>query len=240
MSEEDPGELSELSRRLLLRAREGDPPAEALAGLRRSVLSAIVTGGGGGSGGGPAAHPASVAPHRAMRAPLVVGSALTLAIVGASVWVARGSIPGGSERGAAPSEPGAGAVALDPRREDPAITPRAAIVDPPEVVVEAAPMPGSSREATADRDDEGGYVESIRRAVDRDPSRALRMSRRHAALFPRGLLGEEVAALEVESLARAGRHDDARALAEAFFGRHPESAYRRRIDRALAAIGERE
>lgn len=232
MSDQDPVELTELSRTLLRRAREGDPAPAELEELRRAVLAKM--GPGGGSGGTPASRP---------RSPVLIaaGAAGVIALlVGGYV--------------------GVGALTARPEQDtasviEPSASPRSA-----SRASEVAPSPGSvppqvapdqralarahtARDETARRDegdarDEAAYVESIRRALETDATRALRLARRHRALFPDGLLGEEAEALEVESLARLGRGEQAASRARDFFERHPSSPYRRRLERAMAAPAE--
>ncbi|HEY2509980.1 MAG TPA: hypothetical protein VGI39_03965, partial [Polyangiaceae bacterium] len=70
----------------------------------------------------------------------------------------------------------------------------------------------------------------------RDPAGALAGLDRYAATFPSGALAEEAEALRVESLAAAGRGDDARSLGARFRSAHPSSLLQPAVDDALRSI----
>jgi hypothetical protein len=196
--------LSARARGILDAARSGDPSPEALSALRARVIPPA----GGGSGLAPAA-----------------GSGLMLRVAALGVGVVALGVLIAWPR----SEP---PPVVEPPLVAPAPAPSAPAADPlPLVAPVVAPAEDRALEPEPPMD-EARYLESIRRALDRQPARALRLARRFPALYPDGLLAEEAAALEVEALARTGA--DARALAETFASRYPRSPYRRRIDRAIA------
>jgi hypothetical protein len=97
---------------------------------------------------------------------------------------------------------------------------------PPVDIVDA---PTSHRPAL----DEAEYIESVRRVIEVNPLRALRLTRAHSSRFSAPTLTEEAQALQVEALARLGRESDALRSAHVFFARYPETPYRRRIERVL-------
>jgi outer membrane protein assembly factor BamD (BamD/ComL family) len=72
--------------------------------------------------------------------------------------------------------------------------------------------------------------------VSGDTDTALRALDQHSRTFPRPMLGEERDALFVQALVRAGRYDQARARAEAFRRRNPQSLFLTAVDAAIASI----
>jgi hypothetical protein len=69
--------------------------------------------------------------------------------------------------------------------------------------------------------------------VSSDPSRALAMLEAYDREFPRGRLRDEREFLGVLALQRLGRHDEARARAEALLRRSPSGMYAPRLRRLL-------
>jgi hypothetical protein len=69
-----------------------------------------------------------------------------------------------------------------------------------------------------------------------DAARALRLTDRHRRAFSNPLLGEERDALEVQSLVKAGRYDEARARAAAFHKQAPGSLFSSVVDSAIESI----
>lgn len=205
-------ELSPLSRSVLSKAREQDPTPEAIEALRRALAPQLGGGGGGGGGGS--------APVRT-RARVWVGAgvATTLALlIGLAAW----------PRAEVPPTPVAPQSEMPPALPE-VVTPPAP-APPPVEAPERVPAPAPRAAATPD---EPAYIDSVRRALDTQPQRALRLARRHHERFPEGLLGEEAEVLEIEALARLGQREAAAARASAFYAQHQASPYRRRIDRAL-------
>jgi hypothetical protein len=72
--------------------------------------------------------------------------------------------------------------------------------------------------------------------VQGDPRRGLDRLERHRRLFPNPLLAEERDALQVQALVKAGRYDEAKASAEAFRKRTPESIFLPMVEAAIASI----
>lgn len=96
--------------------------------------------------------------------------------------------------------------------------------------VEAAP------EAALDLEAELRLVAGIRAALRRgDTDAALAAIAAHKRDFPGGALIQERSAHEVDALCAAGRADEARALADAFVRRWPESTHRARVAAACRA-----
>ncbi|HLK37318.1 MAG TPA: hypothetical protein VKU41_11240, partial [Polyangiaceae bacterium] len=72
--------------------------------------------------------------------------------------------------------------------------------------------------------------------VKGDARGALEVLERHRRAFPSPLLGEERDALQIQALVKAGRYDEARARAEAFRKRSPDSLFLPMVDAALGSI----
>jgi hypothetical protein len=72
-------------------------------------------------------------------------------------------------------------------------------------------------------------LDRARATLVRDPAAALRELDQHAAHFPDAALSAERELIAVDALQRLGRHDDARARADALLLRHPSSLYRSRL-----------
>jgi hypothetical protein len=68
------------------------------------------------------------------------------------------------------------------------------------------------------------------------PDRALARLDEHRVRFPDGMLGEERDAMAIEALVNAGHYDDARARADAFRARAPNSLFMATVDSAIASI----
>lgn len=211
---EEGDELSSLSRDVLAKAREGDPPPEAMDALRRALAPQL----GGGGGGGAAT------PRMQPRTWMWAAGSVTLAVMlSVAAW------PNAPEVASTPRRPmpEASRVEVVPTRVEPAPA-------TPETTPEQLAPPPRPR-----RENEPAYLDSIQRALESDPGRALRLAQRHHARFPEGLLGEEAEVLEIEAHARLGQLQLAQAGASAFYARHPSSPYRRRIDRALATPSQK-
>jgi hypothetical protein len=99
---------------------------------------------------------------------------------------------------------------------------------------EAALAPAATDPAQTLRDEQR-IIEAARAALaERSYDAALEALARHRARFAGGALAEERDALIVRALAASGRLERARAAAAAFERDHPESFYRRTLERALA------
>lgn len=99
----------------------------------------------------------------------------------------------------------------------------------PEVIEEAAP---SASELELQ---EGAVLLRARRALGRqEPEAALLACEEHAQRFAQGRLAPEREAIAIDALNALGRAPQARARAERFLARWPESAYADRARRALS------
>lgn len=79
---------------------------------------------------------------------------------------------------------------------------------------------------------------ATRALAARDATAALAHVDEHAARFPAGVLAEEREALRIEALLLANRTADARAAADAFRRRYPDTLHYRLIERATRAPKE--
>ena len=108
----------------------------------------------------------------------------------------------------------------------------------------AAGAPSASTAGKSDKRAADSSLAAERRLLDAaraalvagDPGIGLERLTRHARQFPSGALAEERTALTVDALVAAGRHDDAKRRAEAFYARYPGSIFAPSVGAALQAI----
>ena len=215
-----------------LRAPEA-APADVRARARNRLMSAI--GGGSGAGGagagGPAAGGRGASRSLGRTAGLtalafvlggVVGSRLQLMFgresVARVVYVDRVITP-------APSSPGVSTT--------PAITSAVPLVATNAVPVTASAPPARGSQLSAERI----VLDEARGALAQgDPARAIERLDHHRRVFPAPLLGEERDAMWVQALVKGGRVDEARAHAEAFRRRYPDSLFSSVVDSAIDSV----
>lgn len=112
--------------------------------------------------------------------------------------------------------------------------PLASAAAPSSATLAPAPAAVSPLEALAA---ERGILDRAKRALARGaPDDALEAIAEHARRFPRGALSEEREALRVQALVRAGRYAEARARADEFRRRAPQSLFMPAVDSAMASI----
>jgi RNA polymerase sigma-70 factor, ECF subfamily len=93
--------------------------------------------------------------------------------------------------------------------------------------------------ASPDRDQDDAVRREMRqlvetrRALERDPARALALAIRAQESFPQGFYQQEWQALHILALTRLRHFEEAIERAEAFAARHPRSPFKDRIERAL-------
>jgi hypothetical protein len=98
-------------------------------------------------------------------------------------------------------------------------------------VVEAPPSTPSTQEGPAQVEapkgqlSESELIELARRSVVQDPRKTLSLVRDHRRRFTGGPLSEEADFLEIESMKRLGRVEEARSLYERFRKRYPSSIH---------------
>lgn len=84
--------------------------------------------------------------------------------------------------------------------------------------------------------EEYALLRSARRALADNPARAMQFTDQHRRRFPNGMLTQEREAIAIEAEVRLGRILQARARTAAFFVLFPNSPYRGRVERAVAAL----
>ncbi|HVH41415.1 MAG TPA: hypothetical protein VM925_03700 [Labilithrix sp.] len=217
-------------------ARERDAhPSEALA--RDEMLSRVerMVRVSALAGGAP-----TVAAGISARAKVAIG--IALAVVGAGAFVAgRATAPAAVQRVAYEARP-------SPSPSVPPVPPASQTMLPtpwdlpPEsaaprtstVVSATAPRPTASIVAS-DLAKEQELIDTARVALARHRGNdALEATQRHAQRFPHGVLSEEREALAIQALVAEGQLDAARARAEQFKRRYPQSIFGPSVDRALA------
>ena len=101
----------------------------------------------------------------------------------------------------------------------------------------AAPVPGPSSVRASQLSAERVLLDEARAALAQgEPARALEKLERHRRTFPAPLLGEERDAMTVQALVKVGRGDEARARAEAFRRRYPDSLFGSVVDSAVDSV----
>lgn len=118
---------------------------------------------------------------------------------------------------------------------------------PPPESVELAPAPTitpptnepSTKLATSESSDaepsetEVSYLRRSRNALTSDPARALSIANGHPSIYPHGSLDQERELIAIDALVRLGQRDEARARADAFRARYPNSAHLGRVSALL-------
>jgi hypothetical protein len=220
----DEAGADELEGSLLRLARQDGPSAAS----RQKILAGVVAG-GAASLTAPSAQAATTVGRS-----LSLGKWLLLA-------VAAGGIPAavllatGKEVAPPPSAPSAPHAvappppAVAPLQDEPAAAKQEALPTPRE-----APGPRSSSPAAkaspASLADEVAQLKKAKLALESGNSRlALAELATYSQRFPRPTLGTEAAVLRIEALSRSGDAKRAKALAESFVARHPNSPYAARL-----------
>ncbi|MBN9164036.1 MAG: hypothetical protein BGO98_04360 [Myxococcales bacterium 68-20] len=139
-------------------------------------------------------------------------------------------------------------TAATPREAEPAATdPASQAPEIPTIDVRSLPDPklspggrrGSSDSAKAapgEEMTEGELLHRAHAALSSNPAQALALTAEHGRRFPSGMLVQEREVIAIEALARLARTAEARRRAETFFANYTSSAYRRRVDDALASL----
>jgi hypothetical protein len=229
----DPGDLDRLRRDVTV---DGETRARVRARLAESVLAAAAVGAAAG------AAPKAVRVVSAYMYGLVAAAFLAGAATGAAVcarWMATSAprVVAVDHPAAAPAAASAPSVAAPPPPASlaSAAPPGTVTAPPPEATVpsSSAAHAGGTSQLSAERH----MLDDARHALlQGEPARALEILERHRRAFPSPLLAEEHGALEVQSLAKAGRYAEARTLGESFRRHYPDSLYLPMVDSALAAM----
>lgn len=231
---------------------EGDLLKTALEGARADVpdastieamLARFPPIGGGPSGpahppAGPSAPPAP--PVVPVAAPLVPGLgklAAALAVAGAlgggAYLALRSDAPKTTATASstavvaasASPESSASAVATTP-----SAVPTPSMSAPPTTPRSANLPPAPSASADTGGPTEIELLREAQAALASSPSRALELTSEHQRRFPRGSLGQERDMIRIQALLATGHADEARAMADDFRRRHPDSAHNGRLD----------
>jgi TolA-binding protein len=97
-------------------------------------------------------------------------------------------------------------------------------------VIDAGAPPATSAPLAAREESDDASMTRLRQLIDRDPARALALSREHAARFPNSPNAAEASAIEVKALALQGRTSEARGAAEIMVNRYPGSHWAREVE----------
>jgi hypothetical protein len=237
---EDPALSSELRAELSRAQRAGreyDVSAK-LAQLRAAVESAQPTQTelleqGAAAGVDPSGGP--------LASPLIVKLTLSAALLGMAAYLVWPEA-----RPAEPKpEPPPPAAAIQPSEPAPIAAELHAAESPaataPPAIAAATPLPSVPEEgpvmalkpASRSSRREIAQLVRIRALLDDSPIAAYQLAQRSEQEFPRGVLGEERRALQVEALAKSGRTANAERKAREFFARYPQSPLRERVEAAL-------
>jgi hypothetical protein len=137
-------------------------------------------------------------------------------------------LPSRDARGQRELRPRARSAPALERSSDLAPSPSSDLAPSAEPITEPPPAPVDDAAA------EALLIERARQALAAAPDRALALTAEHARRFARPALRVEAEVIAIEALARLGRRDQARARADALLAAEPRTAYRHRIQRALA------
>jgi hypothetical protein len=214
--------------RALLRAEKArlDVPDDARARLA-GRLASTVPGFGQAHVPAPSAGPASGATAVAA----LKGTALLLALgvagavsVGAIAPSARPGLDGRRVHATTGRVLEAHAPRVTVEKPDVMRSSIAPNASPPVLAPPAPPPPAPPIAALESLREERRLLDASRDAIARgEPERALGLTARYAALFPRGVLAEERDALRIRALAHLGREEEARALLDQMRAAHPQS-----------------
>jgi hypothetical protein len=123
----------------------------------------------------------------------------------------------------------AGPVVAEPVVAEPVVAKKA---QPAKPRVEAKPAPAR----VSGLGDEVAALDQARKTMADDPDAALSAIDEYQKKFGDGILAQEAEVLKIESLARAGKKDAAKAAAQAFLARHPSSPAAQRVRSLLGTL----
>jgi hypothetical protein len=244
----------------LLRSAKRDGPSRRATqrvlvaiGLGTSALAA------GAAVATASAANASVPPAAAAAAGAGLGTTVLLKWIGLAAvggLVAWGVVHETRSQVTTPASLGVAPVVAEVAAHQPTIAPPAAEETPPaaepapvaaaeettEEPVARAEKPATRREKHADAanaanlDDEISALDKARRAMDDDPEAALAAVEEYEKKFQGGALADQAEVVRIESLARAGKVDEARAAGATFLAKHPSSPAAKRVRSILAKL----
>jgi len=205
----------------LFRAAERDLPSESELARLKARLPPVF------SGEAPvASRPGLSKLGRVGLGVLALGAASVVGYLAtrAPERVPAPSVPVASAPVSAPTGPSVSSPASEPSAPSPEVVP--SVNNAPSAV---APAP----KAPHDKPSEAALLEQARRALASDPARALALTRRHQALYPRGALNQEREVIAIEALRRLGASSKASERATGFEQKYPDSAHRRTVEKGL-------
>ncbi len=100
----------------------------------------------------------------------------------------------------------------------------------PTVTSKPLSQPSMSASAEVGGPSEIELLREAQSALSSNPGHALELANQHQARFPKGGLGQERDMIRIQALLAMGQKDQARALADDFRRRHPDSAHTGRLD----------
>ena len=215
--------------------------AAGLAALQTSLRSLDAATAGGQALGSGATTASTVSTAGTSAATLWAAKALVITALGVGTWTAWIASEPSASRHLEMPRPGAAEsthespqpahtnrepAQLDVASQSPALQP--AIAETPARAHKVRPQAASVRR-------EIDQLRQIKLRMATDPGAAYRLARRSAREFPSGVLREEREGLSILALWQIGRHADARADAEQFVARYPQSPLRARIEQLLSA-----
>lgn len=100
----------------------------------------------------------------------------------------------------------------------------------PTVASKPLSQPSVSASAEVGGPSEIELLREAQAALSSNPGHALELANQHQARFPKGGLGQERDMIRIQALLAMGQKDQARALADDFRRRHPDSAHTSRLD----------
>jgi hypothetical protein len=218
----------------LLDAGRTERPSAAQLDALAKRLGPTFRGPGPGGGGGAGGVPVAAAPSWA--APLIAAAAI---LVLSGLWVLFG---GRAQQPAARAAHGPPPVTLTTATPDAGAhaavptTQPATDAGPHEVSAPDAGRPrASARPPARSARDELALLEQAQLALREAPQRALAATDLHAQRFPQSQYAQERELLAIDALTRLHEDARARARAERFLARYPESPHTRRIRELLAS-----
>jgi hypothetical protein len=243
-------EASPALRVLLASAKRSDDPRAAQIEELSARLAVCVEPLARSASITPAPHAVATAVARASRAAIAaraVAAIVALGVLCGGAWYLRAIHNDARtqvetrrmiERDARQT-PSTGAPPAQPAPDDPSIenvVPQPSPAPSPDSA-SAAPRPAAAPKQPRGSDDseaETKLVVAAGAALVRDEAKAaLVLTRKHLAQFPNGGHAEERDRIAIEALVRLGGLDRARAAADRFFLRYPQSIYRSRIENLL-------
>ena len=221
----EPARLSEGSGELaaLLRDARGDLPTQSELAPIAAELSKLppVAVGGGSAGAGAAAG---------------VGGGKVVAILVVACGIFAASIYGvikTSRPRLAPAVPIVSHTQAPIRAPLPAVSaqPAPSAVQAPAAQKAGPPSTPPSPGVKRVRPSESQLLDAARSALASSPDRALALTRRHAQLYPKGVLVQEREVIAIEALKRKGSKSAAQERAAGFEREFPNSPHKTKIDK---------